>query len=97
RFSFWETFGVRYVLFRSGAILQDISSRPYRELDSGLRSIFSRYDPPIAFIGGHEHSLQVIEGVEPTDPLYNIVSGSGSKLSSVGPVEGLVFGQTAPG
>ncbi len=97
RFSFWETLGVRYVLFRSGAILQDISSRPYRDLEIGLRSIFSRYDAPLAFIGGHEHSLQVIEGTEPTDPRYNIISGSGSKLSSVGPIDGLVFGQTAPG
>jgi hypothetical protein len=97
RFSFWETLGVRYILFRSGAVLQDITSRPYRDLDIGLRSIFSEYDPPLAFIGGHEHSLQIIEGNEPTDPLYNIVSGSGSKMSSVGPVDGLVFGQGAPG
>jgi hypothetical protein len=97
RFSFWETLGVRYVLFRSGAVLQDISSRPYRDLDIGLRAIFNEHGPPLAFIGGHEHSLQIIEGTEPMDPIYNIISGSGSKMSSVGPVDGLVFAQGAPG
>lgn len=96
-FSFWETMGIRYILFRSGAILQDISSRPYRELETGLREIFSRYGVPLAFIGGHEHSLQLLEAIKPTDPLFSIVSGSASKLSSVGPVDGLVFGQSAPG
>ncbi len=96
-FSFWETLGVRYILFRSGAILQDISSRPYRELEIGLRSVFERHGAPLAFIGGHEHSLQLLTGVVETDPRYNVVSGAGSKLSSIGPVEGLVFGQSAPG
>jgi len=96
-FSFWETLGVRYLLYRSGAILQDVSSRPYRELEVGLRSIFERHGRPLAFIGGHEHSLQVIEATEPSDPEYSLVSGSGSKNSAVGPLDGLVFGQSAPG
>jgi hypothetical protein len=96
-FSFWETLGARYLLFRSGAILQDISSRPYRDLERGLQEIFRRHGPPLAFIGGHEHSLQLLEAVEPTDPSFSIVSGAGSKLSSIGPVEGMLFGQSAPG
>src|SRR5690606_12528502 len=63
-FDFWETFGLRYVLARSGAILQDVSSLPYRELEAGLRDIFARRGEPLVFIGGHEHSLQVIHGLE---------------------------------
>jgi hypothetical protein len=96
-FSFWRTLGVRYLLARSGAILQDITSIPYRELERGLRAIFERHGPPLAFIGGHEHSLQVFRDIRPTDPTYSIVSGSASKVSSVGTAEGMLFGRSAPG
>lgn len=96
-FSFWETLGIRYVLARSGAILQDLTSLPYRELERGLRQIFARTGPPLAFIGGHEHSLQVISGILPTDPAFNVVSGSASKLSGVSAEPGMTFGYRAPG
>ena len=96
-FSFWRTFGVRYLLARSGAILQDVTSIPYRELERGLRDIFSRVGPPLGFLGGHEHSLQVLRAVEPLDPAYSVVSGAASKLSSVGTTDGLQFGRSAPG
>lgn len=96
-FSFWKTLGVRYLLARSGAILQDITSIPYRELERGLQGIFARHGPPLAFIGGHEHSLQVFRGIRPADPSFNIVSGSASKLTSVGTAEGMLFGRSAPG
>lgn len=96
-FSFWRTLGVRYLLARSGAILQDITSIPYRDLERGLEGIFERHGPPLAFAGGHEHSLQVFRGLQPTDPSYDIVSGSASKLTSVGTAEGMLFGRSAPG
>lgn len=95
--SFWEMFGFRYLLARSGAILQDVTSLPYRDLERGLRSIFARNGPPLAFIGGHEHSLQVFRAVALTDPTYSIVSGSASKMSSIGTGEGMLFGRSAPG
>jgi hypothetical protein len=95
--SVWKMLGLYYLLQRAGALLQDLTSRPYRELERGLRGIFSRTGPPFAFIGGHEHSLQVFERVEPTDPAYSLVSGSGSKLSSVGMQPGLRFAERAPG
>lgn len=96
-FNFWRTLGVRYLLVRSGAILQDVSSMPYRQLEGGLRDIFSRVGPPLAFLGGHEHSLQIIHGLRPTDPSYNVVSGAASKNSSVGTADGMQFGLSAPG
>ncbi|MBW3627941.1 MAG: metallophosphoesterase [Gemmatimonadetes bacterium] len=95
--SFWSTLGLQYLLVRSGAILQDLTSVPYRRLERGLRSIFQRYDPPLLFVGGHEHSLQVIEAVEPSDPRYTLVSGSGSKVSEVGTVDGLRYARSALG
>lgn len=96
-FNFWRTFGARYLLARSGAILQDVTSLPYRELERGLRAIFERQGPPFAFIGGHEHSLQVFGSVRPTDPRFSIVSGSGSKTSSIGAADGMYFARDWPG
>jgi hypothetical protein len=96
-FPFWETFGLRYLLARSGAILQDVTSGPYRDLERGLRQIFGRLGPPLIFAGGHEHSLQVIEGRVETDPRFNLVSGSASKLTRVGYEPGVRYAASAPG
>jgi hypothetical protein len=95
--SFWKTLGVQYLLVKSGAIFQDLSSVPYRDLERGLRDIFSQTRPPLAFIGGHDHSLQLFRALEPTDPKFTIVSGSASKLSRVAPARGMQFGRSAPG
>jgi hypothetical protein len=96
-FPFWEMAGLRYLLARSGAILQDLTSEPYRDLETGLRAIFHRHGPPLAFVGGHEHSLQVIEAVIGTDPRVSLVSGSASKLTDVGHHEGVRYAASAPG
>lgn len=96
-YSFWEMLGIGYVLRRSGAILQSLNSPAYRELERGLRDVFARAGPPFAFIGGHDHSLQVIGRVEPTDPRFSLVSGSGSKLTSVRRAPGVLFARSAPG
>ena len=96
-FDFWETFGIRYLLARSGALLQDVSSIPYRELEEGMRDIFARRGAPLLFIGGHEHSLQILYGVTPNEPTYNLVSGAASKSTPVGDGDGLQFGMSAPG
>jgi hypothetical protein len=96
-FNVWEALGLRYILHRSGAILQDITSEPYRALEGSLRAIFAQHGPPLAFIGGHEHSLQVLRSVQASDPEYNLVSGSASKLSRIGPAEGMLFGLSSPG
>jgi hypothetical protein len=96
-FSFWRTVGIRYLLTRSGAMLQDLTSVPYREFETGVRGIFARTEPPLAFIGGHEHSLQVFQAVESTDPAFSLVSGSASKLSSIGVQPGMLFGSATPG
>ena len=41
--------------------------------------------------------MQLLRGLEPTDPAFTIISGSASKLSRVGPAEGLLFARSAPG
>lgn len=93
----WDDLGIRYLLSRSGTILQDIESTPYRDLRRSLERIFSRGPRPLLFAGGHDHSLQVIQHADTTAPYFSVVSGSASKLSSVGRVPGMMFGQSAPG
>ena len=95
--SFWRTLGAEYLLARSGAIIQNLNSAPYQELESGLRAVFARRGPPLAFVAGHEHALQLLEGTEPTDPRYSLVSGSGSKSARLGGAPGLLFGVSTPG
>lgn len=96
-FSFWQTFGVRFLLAKSGAILQDLTSLPYRMLEEGLHDIFTRVGPPLIFAGGHEHSLQLINQAHPADPRYSLVSGSASKITGVGGEPGLRFARSTPG
>jgi hypothetical protein len=96
-FSFWRTLGAQYLLSRSGALVQNLNSAPYEELEQGLISIFARRGPPLASLAGHEHTLQVIEATEPTVPRFMLISGSGSKNSRLGTAPGLRLGLTAPG
>lgn len=96
-FSITEKLGIGYVLRRAGAVVQSLNSPVYREFNRTLRETFARHGPPFLFVGGHDHSLQVIGRVQDTDPAYNLVSGSGSKLTDVGPEPGLHFARSAPG
>jgi hypothetical protein len=89
--------GLRALLSRSGALLQDLSSRPYSELRQGLLEIFAEHGPPALFAGGHEHSIQLVGGDGQGQPRRSLVSGSASKLTGVGPVPGLLFARSEPG
>lgn len=88
---FWKTLGVRYLLARSGALLQDLNSIPYRRLVDGMRAVFRETGAPLLYAGGHDHNLQVIERFDPEDPLHMVVSGAASKTGRVGYVEGMVY------
>ena len=94
---FWKGLGIRWLLTRSGAALQDLNSLPYRDLLDRMKVIFERTGPPLMFAGGHDHVLQVIKATEPLDPKFMIVSGAGSKLSKVGHIDGMVFRGEQPG
>jgi hypothetical protein len=93
---FWKTLGLRFLLARSGAILQDLNSIVYRELTRSLLNAFSAR-PPLIFAGGHDHALQVIASDSFPLPRYHVVSGSGSKVSRVGHVKGMRYRAAAPG
>lgn len=93
---FWKTVGVRFLLARSGAILQDLNSVPYREFTGSIREAF-RAGPPFIWAGGHDHTLQVIRNDEPDEPIWALVSGSASKVTSVGHFKGMEYRHAAPG
>jgi hypothetical protein len=94
---FWEALGIKWLLTRSGAALQDLNSLPYRDMLDRLKAIFERTGPPLLFAGGHDHVLQVIQATEKLDPRWMIVSGAGSKLSQVGHIDGMVYRGREPG
>ncbi len=95
---FWAGLGVRWLLTRSGAALQDLNSLPYRDLLDRMKSIFEAVGgPPLLFAGGHDHVLQLIEGTDEHDPRFMLVSGAGSKLSRVGHTDGLIYRGVQPG
>jgi hypothetical protein len=94
----YHTLGVAYVLKQAGALVQDLNSPPYDELLAGLRRTFeSSRKPPLIYAGGHDHSLQVLTGADDADPRFVLVSGAGSKVSSLQMGPGLVWGQADPG
>lgn len=72
--------GVTGPFRRFGGRSQDIMSSANRTMRDSLRAAFSGR-PPIAFVAGHDHSLQVLRGGEEVD--YLLVSGAGapSKVS----------------
>lgn len=94
---FWRGLGLLYLLRKSGALIQDLNATPYRDFLFGLQEAFAATRPPLLWAGGHDHSLQVLRGQGPDDPLWSLVSGSGSKLTGVADMEPLVFGQERPG
>jgi hypothetical protein len=94
---FWKTVGVRFLMARSGAVLQDLNSAPYRELRDGLLDAFSAGRRPLLLAAGHDHNLQVIRADSAPEPLYSLVSGSGSKVTRVGHIEGMMYRHAAPG
>ena len=67
--------GSAYPLARQNGIsAQDLSSGAYRHLRDSLESVF-RDAPPLAFLAGHDHGLQVLSG---GGVRHVLVSGSGS-------------------
>jgi hypothetical protein len=94
----YHTYGIAYALKKAGALVQDLNSPAYLELLEGLRRTFeASRKPPLVYAGGHDHSLQVLSGAGDFDPRFVVVSGAGSKVSSIQMGPGLVWGGSQPG
>lgn len=90
--------GLEFLLKKSGTLVQDLNSPVYTGFLERLRQIFESIEkPPLVFAGGHDHSLQVLTGAGDFDPRFALVSGAGSKVSSIRNTQGLVWGAARPG
>ena len=95
--AFWQTIGIKWLLSKSGAALQDLNSLPYRDFLDRLTVVFERTGAPLLFAGGHDHVLQVLKGRNAREPRFIVVSGAGSKVSRVGHIDGMLFRGDEPG
>lgn len=96
--SFFPTVGLRYLAHRSGILVQDVTARPYRAFIESFHQVFESAGPPVAMASGHDHSLQVLSvPLGETGTFTQLVSGAGSRLTDISPVEEMVWGRMAPG
>jgi hypothetical protein len=94
---FWPTFGLKKIRSLAGSSSQDLSSRPYREMIAEFKEAFASTSASLIYAAGHEHGLQVIEGRGSDDPEWMLVSGSGSKKSTIRDTRGTRFRSSAAG
>jgi hypothetical protein len=83
---FWMDLGVTlaYPLYRA----QDLFQPGYHEMVRLLEAPMAK-DPPLAMIGGHDHSLQILDGGNVARVV--IVSGAASRVSGVTSIAGTLF------
>ncbi|MCG8467427.1 MAG: hypothetical protein MJB57_04365 [Gemmatimonadetes bacterium] len=87
------------VVYRAGWSAQDVNAAPYARLidriDRVLEQTAAVARHPVLVGAGHEHALQVI--YDPETDVHHLVSGSGSKVSTVGVGPGSEFSAGFPG
>jgi len=83
---------VYYLARKTGASVQDISSRRYstviRRIQEAIAASGTR---PLVYAGGHDHTLQVIGMSGAGTPVYQLVSGAGSKSERSAWVRGMRY------
>lgn len=86
-----------YVAFRRALRHpQDVGSDEYKSYVGMLERAFAARSP-LAFVAGHEHSLQVMSYSETGKPRVQLVSGSGSKSGYVARGEQTLFSEGKQG
>jgi hypothetical protein len=92
---FWTDIGAG-VFYLFGGPLYDMWEPSYAQMIEIVSDTLAQ-NPPTAYVSGHEHSLQVIEGGRSARLL--IVSGAGSteKVTSVTAIDGTLFAHSHPG
>lgn len=83
---FWTDLGVS--LFYRAYSVQDLIEPHYEEMVKVLGNVLAE-NPPLAMVGGHDHSLQILDGG--TEARLVVVSGAGSNTSGVTSIDGTLF------
>ena len=82
---------LRWLADRAGLLRDDLNTRDYQAFIGSMLEVFGRAARPIIYVAGHEHSLQVVDESMEGASVLHLVSGSGSKVTGVGPIEGSRF------
>ncbi|MGD2046137.1 MAG: metallophosphoesterase [Gemmatimonadota bacterium] len=83
---------VYYLARKSGVPIQDLSSGRYSEVIGHLREAIDVSGVrPLAFVAGHDHTLQVLGMTGSDAPWYQLVSGAGSKSERSRWIPGMRF------
>jgi hypothetical protein len=92
---FWIDVGANLFYHLYGT-LQDLWEPSYAQMVRVVSEALSK-QPPLAFVAGHDHSLQVVEGGDVARLL--VVSGAGSApmITGVTSIEGTLFAHSHPG
>ena len=80
---------VYYLVRKSGASVQDLTSPRYSEMIRRLEGAFAASGTrPLLHAGGHDHTLQVLRLTGPGQPVYQLVSGAGSRSTNSRRIDG---------
>ena len=82
---------LRWLANRAGLLREDLNTPRYRAFIESLSGVFGRTSRPIVYVAGHDHSLQVIDESGEGSSVLHLVSGSGSKVTGAGPIDGSRF------
>ena len=82
---------LRWLADRAGLLRDDLNTGDYQDFIERMFEVFGRSARPMIYVAGHEHSLQVIDESMEGASVLHLVSGSGSKVTGVGPIEGSRF------
>jgi hypothetical protein len=89
---------VFYLARKSGIGVQDLMSRRYAAVVTRIREAISESGTrPLAFAGGHDHTLQVIGMDGPGTPSYQLVSGAGSRSERTMWIDGMRYAKEGYG
>jgi len=89
---FWTDLGVSIYYRLYG--MQDLIEPTYEEMVKVLGKVLAE-DPPLAMVGGHDHSLQILEGGH--EARLVVVSGAASNTTGVTSIEGTLFAHSHKG
>ena len=83
---FWADFGVS--IFYRFYTVQDLIEPTYHEMVRVIGEVLAE-NPPLAMVGGHDHSLQILEGGDQARLI--VVSGASSGITGVTSTDGTLF------
>jgi hypothetical protein len=92
---FWTDLGAS-IYYRISGPIQDVWEPTYAEMIGVVSKALSR-NPPLAFVAGHEHSLQLIDGGDAARLFVVSGAGSADRITGVTAIDGTLFAHSHTG